>query len=158
MNLRIILNNKHDLIRATRTLEELPFDPVHSVTIKEHKETRSAAQNRLLWSWNTQYANHLGEDKETIHNRMKEKHAIPIFIRDSEEYAAMVEAVKNVRRQGMSTDADQLRKWIVEHTSTTDFDTKQMAEYLTEVERDAAEKGCPLSHPEDLYYRSMGVL
>jgi hypothetical protein len=156
MNRTIVLDAPHKITAAIRLLEELP-PGVHELVVREHKADRSAAQNRLLWLWNTEVGNYLGMGKDEVHLMYKEKFAVPIFIRDSQSYAEMVEAVKQVRRQGMNQQADQLKKEIVRLTSTSDFNVKQMAEFLTEIERHGRSIGAPLTTPEDIYLTAMGI-
>ena len=154
--MQIIIQTKADLARALYAIEEGPMLPVRVVTVEEHVENRSAKQQRLQWLWVTEFSNYTGETKEEVHDRFKERFAIPIFTRDDEGYAAMVEAVKAVRRKGMNTEADALKKKILALTSTSDFSVKQNTEYLREIEMEAAKAGVSLSFPADIYDAAMG--
>lgn len=87
----------------------------------------------------------------------KEEFAVPIFIREDDGYAEMVQAVKQVRKQGMNKEADSMKKKIVSLTSTTDFSVKLMTEYLNEIEMFGTEMGAELTRPQDIYEQAMGV-
>lgn len=120
------------------------------------KKNRSGSQQRLQWLWNTQIGAALELTKEEVHDLMKEAYAVPILTRDSQEYADMISAVREVRKAGMNQQADKLKREIIRLTSTTDFDVKQMAEYLTCMEMFAAEKGARLTFPDDIYQEALG--
>lgn len=156
MKVQLHLDNNHKAISAIKLLEELPVDGSHEVIIQEYSENRSAKQNRLYFKWCGEIANHMGITKDDAHHMFKERYAVPIFIRDDEGYATMVQAVKSVRRQGMNQEANNMKQKIVELTSTTDFSIKQMAEYMHDIEVYATEIGAEISFPEDLYQESLG--
>lgn len=109
--------------------------------------SRSVQQNRLMWKWNTEIGNAQGYTKDEIHTFLKRKFAVPIFTRDNRDYAQMVEAVKGVRKLNMLFEAECLAKEITRLTTTTDFTTDQMAEYLKDIEHYAAGEGIELSIP-----------
>jgi len=156
MNTTIHIDNNGKAISAIALIEELPVDGSHQVEISEYSENRSAKQSRLQWLWNTEIGNYMGDTKDGIHYLLKERFAVPIFIREDQGFAEMVEAVKQVRRQGMNREADILKKKIVEKTSTTDFTVKLMSEYLNDVEHYAGSIGATITFPEDLYNQAMG--
>jgi len=145
-----IVQNEKDIAACvawlTVHLSEAPLE----VRMSTAKRSRSLQQHRLLWLWNTQIANHLGLLKDEVHEMLKRKFAVPIFTRDDEDYAAMVTAVKDVRRGGKVKEAEAMAKVIARLTSTTDFSMSQCSEYLLDVEHFAAEHGAPLTFPDDL--------
>lgn len=152
-----ILRSTHDMIACLNLIEEHGItDPPIEVVVSEYKADRTAAQRRLQWLWNTQIGKHMGHGKNEIHLMMKELFAVPIFTRDDQGYAEMVSAVKAVRRAGMNAEADHMKREIVRLTSTEDFNTKQCAEYLTDMEHFAAEKGAEITFPADIYNLAMG--
>ena len=155
MNQTIIIRDTQTKQHASNLVATMPHDPPHEVVIREHIKSRSDAQRRLQWLWNTEIGNYLGLSKNEAHYNMKEAYAVPIFTRDDKGYLQMVNAVKNVRRKGLNADADTLKRKIVELTSTTDFNIKQMSEYLHDMEMHAASIGCPLTFPEDTYEEAM---
>lgn len=127
------------------------------VIIQDYEQTRSIAQNRLMWKWNTEYAEFNGWHTEEAHTHFKERISVVIFCRDDAGYAAMVEAVKDVRRAGLNAQADALKKKILDLTSTTDYKVSQMSEHLTQMELIAKDRGCIFTHPDDIYLDAMGV-
>lgn len=153
----LILRSPEIANRAGEILTTLARgDELHEVVIRPYKKDRSVAQNSLLWRWNTIIGSELGESKEEIHERNKERFLVPIYERDDLDYAAMIEAVRSVYRQGLQQDALFLRKRIVALTSTTKATTAQMAEFLTEIERDASRLGIILPRPDDVYLEALG--
>lgn len=53
MKQTLILRDYHLKVKAQNLISDLPYEPVHEVIIREHKSSRSLAQNRLLWMWLT---------------------------------------------------------------------------------------------------------
>ena len=136
--------------RAIEIIQNLPLDVIHEVKISEYKKDRSASQNALYWQWLTIIGNELGESKETMHERYKDGFLVQIFERDDPDYAEMIDTLRAVYGQGMKTQALALRKRIVALTSTTSANVKQMGEYMSEIEKQAASLGIRLPHPEDV--------
>lgn len=149
MNKTIIIHTDQLRARAAEILATIPLSPVHEIVFKEHKESRSVRQNALMWRWLTIIGNELGNTKDEQHRYYKEAFLVPIYTRDNPEYAEMVEAVKRVRSTGMAQEADALKKQIIEMTSTTDCDTKQMAEYMRDIDHHAASLDIMLPRPDD---------
>lgn len=147
----IEFNSPVDLFRWTKRMgDEWDFKKPLRVKWGISRPGRSAQQNSLMWLWLTEIEEQTGVDKEDIHDRFKYEYAVPIFMRDDEGYAQMIQAVKALRKLGMDNEYKTVRKFIVENTSTTDFDTKQMTEYLDRLWRYAVvERGYRLSHPDD---------
>jgi len=112
-------------------------------------EQRSVAQNRLMWGWLTDLertaVNEVaGNTKDEWHNKLKRKFLIQIYERDSQQYAEMVSAVRQVYTQGMRGETEIMLNFIADKTSTTEGTVQQIAEYLTCIERYAHEKGVSL--------------
>lgn len=150
------ITDKQSLTRCLYWLEEFAIAHAPLVVTAEHREeNRSAKQRRLQWLWNTEIGNFMGHGKDEIHLMMKERFAVPIFTRDDQQYAEMVESVKAVRRAGMNREADALKREIIKRTSTEDFSVKQCAEYLTEIERFSVDIGATITFPDDLYHAAV---
>lgn len=152
----IIVSEEHRR-RAIEAIEAIPLLPAHKVTIREHKKDRSAAQNALMWSWYTIIGNSLGEPKEEVHERYKERFLCHIYERDNPDYAEMMQSLRNIWRQGLKTESVGLCRKIVALTSTTTATVAQMAELLACIEHDAASLNIRLPHPDDQYYEAMGI-
>lgn len=147
---RLILHNAAIAARAKAIIDALPHDTVHEVIIRPHKSKRSLDQNALLWQWLTIIGSDLGYTKEEAHEEYKRRFLVPILIRDDAEYAAMWRTIEEVGQQpGMEKDSKCLAIQVTALTSTTRLNTKQMTEYLTDIDRHAAGLGIYLPHPED---------
>jgi hypothetical protein len=110
-----------------------------------------------MWLWNTIIGAELGESKEDVHERNKRRFLVPIYERDDPEYAAMIEAVREVHRHGMKAQAETMAKKITVLTSTTKATVDQLTEFLNEIERDAASLGIMLPRPDDVYREAMAA-
>jgi len=149
MKHKIIISSEELRNRAIQILRDLPLDVVHEVEVREHKKDRSKDQNALYWKWLTVIGNELGESKEELHERYKDKFLVNIYERDDPDYAEMIQALREVWRHGMKAESIGLRKKIVALTSTTGATVHQMSEYMESIERDAASMAIRLPFPED---------
>jgi hypothetical protein len=99
---------KDNLANLTTKLRSLDWTKHWRVTVVEAKANRSLEQNLRLWELYTSIGNHLGIEKDKIHDLMGYK-----FLRYQTEIAGMpVELVK----------------------STTKLDTQSMSEYQHQIE------------------------
>jgi hypothetical protein len=99
---------KDNLANLTTKLRSLDWTKHWRVTVVEAKANRSLEQNLRLWELYTSIGNHLGIEKDKIHDLMGYK-----FLRYQTEIAGMpVELIK----------------------STTKLDTQAMSEYQHQVE------------------------
>ena len=118
-------------------IRDLSLDTAMQVEIKPYKKNRTLAQNRLLWLWNTEIADHIYESTgeryspEEVHEWMK-AHFLP------------------VRTISIDNEAVLIRR------STRDMNTKELTEYLEQIDFYAgANLGLQLTHPADLYWEAM---
>lgn len=135
--------------RAQAIIANLPLDPVHEIIIREAKKDISAEQRGLYFKWMGIIGEEIGQTKDEMHYQSKERHLVPIFIRDDIEYSEMWSAMIAVRDAGMAKEADMLMRGIIKETSITRASVKQMAEYMNEIEREAAGLQIRLPHPDD---------
>lgn len=99
---------KENLENLITKLKELDFSKRWRVTIVEAKANRSLEQNERLWELYTSVGNHLGIEKDKIHELMGYK-----FLRYQTEIAGMpVELIK----------------------SSTKLTTSEMSEYQHQIE------------------------
>ena len=99
---------KDNLANLTTKLRSLDWTKHWRITVVEAKANRSLEQNLRLWELYTSIGNHLGIEKDKIHDLMGFK-----FLRYQTEIAGMpVELIK----------------------STTKLDTQSMSEYQHQVE------------------------
>lgn len=154
--MKTVIRTESDRNRAVEIVSRLNLDKPQEVEIREWKKNRSVAQNSLLWKWLTVIAAELGESKDEVHERYKEKLLVTILRRDDPDFAAMIGSVNAVHASGMKSEAMALKKEIVRLTSTTQMNVHQFTEYLNDIELDARNLGIILPHPEDLYNDAMG--
>lgn len=145
----IAIKSIEDKRRAIAIIEALPFEAPHEVNIREQNKDRTVYQNALMWKWYSIIGNELGETKEDLHERYKDKFLVNIYERDNPDYAEMVQSLRAVFKQGMKEEALNLRKRMIFLTSTTTATVKQLSEFLDNIERDAASLGIGLPHPGD---------
>lgn len=131
-------------------------DP-YEVIVRPHKKERSLLQNSLYWKWLTVIGNEYGVSKDDVHEDLKRRFLVSIYERDDLQYCEMIMTLRKMYTQGYKEDSKKLHDQVVRLTSTTNATVKQFAEYLTEIERDAASNDIALPHPEDLYNPAMGV-
>jgi hypothetical protein len=146
---RLTLISEEVRKRAIVILQSLPLDPCHDLLIQEHKKDISAEQRALYFVWMGIIGGSLGESKEEMHERYKDRFLVNIYERDDEDYAEMIQALRNVYTKGMKQEALALRKRIVALTSITVASSKQMSELMTLIEHDAASLAIRLPFPEE---------
>ena len=149
MSQKILLLSEEHRNRVLTIIKALPLTPTLEIIIQEHGKNRSLDSNALYWSWMTIIGNELGEPKEEVHERYKDKFLVNIYDRDNPEYAEMIQSLRNVWKHGMQDEAINLRKKIVALTSTTTATVKEMTEYLECIDRDAASLAIMLPHPDE---------
>ena len=154
--MKTVIRNEADRNRAVEIVKRVPIDPPQEIEIREWKKNRSSSQHRLYWQWNTVIAAELGETKEEVHERNKERFLVPIMWRDDANYSEMIGYIQEVHKQGMKSQAWALKRQVVRLTTTTQLNVMQFTEYLNEIEADARNLGIVLPHPEDLYNDAMG--
>jgi hypothetical protein len=146
----VVLKSEELRRRAQEVISALSLDPVvWEVVIRPHKKNRSLDANACYWKWLTVIGADLGESKDELHNRFKEKWLVSIYERDDADFAEMLQSLRAVYRQGMKTEALALRKRIIALTSTTTATVAQMSEYMQSIEHFAAETGIRLPFPEE---------
>lgn len=118
----------------------------YSVRVRQYKPTRSNKQNRLMWKWFGQWAEHYGCSSDEAYIDFKARFVFPLLMRDDDDW---------VRVAGMAKD-DETEAWLVDRIRTSDMNTTQFSEALGEWEREKRAAGCDLAIPPDLYYDALG--
>lgn len=147
------ITTEKDRYNALATINDLDLTKPLTLTIAPYEENISSAQRRLYWGWLTDASKttineYAGHTKEDWHEMVKVRFLIPIFERDNEGYAEMMDALREVRPNHVWLT---LRKHIIKETSITDATVKQMAEYLTDIERYFHDFGITLRTDQYLY-------
>ena len=122
------------------------------VRIDQRQETLSHAQRRLYWLWMTEYGKQRGLDKEESAAFFKYKYLSIIFNRDNVgEYPETFKVMRDLKKSG-SSGYEPLRQFVSNRMSITEATTKQMAEFLTDIEMWCLKDGVKLTCPDDLKY------
>ena len=146
---RLVSDEVRDNCVKALFMAQQSSEEVLEVTIQPESRKRSLAQNRLYWSWVTQWANHTGDSEARAHHIFKYKFLVTIFYRDDEQYAAMCDSVKVLKRIDRG-HYDKIAAHVIRQTSTTDASVKQMTEYLDRVERYCYANDFKLTIPNEL--------
>ena len=122
------------------------------VVIDQKQETLSSAQRRLYWLWMTEYGKQRGLDKEEASAFFKYKYLSIIYNRDNVgEYPETFKVMRDLKKSG-SSGYEPLRQFVSNRMSITEATTKQMAEYLNDIEVWCLKDGVMLTCPDDLKY------
>ena len=122
------------------------------VRIDQRQETLSGAQRRLYWLWMTEYGNQRGLDKEEASAFFKYKYLSIIYNRDNVgEYPETFKVMRDLKKSGAS-EYEPLRQFVSNRMSITEATTKQMAEFLNDIEMWCLKDGVKLTCPDDLKY------
>lgn len=122
------------------------------VRIDQKQETLSSAQRRLYWLWMTEYGKQRGLDKEEASAFFKYKYLSIIYNRDNVgEYPETFKVMRDLKKSGAS-EYEPLRQFVSNRMSITEATTKQMAEYLNDIEVWCLKDGVRLTCPDDLKY------
>ena len=122
------------------------------VRINQKADKLSDAQRRLYWLWMTEYGEQRGLDKEESAAFFKYKYLSIIFNRDNVgEYPETFRVMRDLKKSG-SSGYEPLRQFVSNRMSITEATTKQMAEFLTDIEMWCLKDGVKLTCPDDLKY------
>ena len=152
MKRHIILRGEEQFQEMFDAYQELGAeDELHEVIIRPALSSLSARQMRLYWLWMGVISGHTGYTKDELHDQYKEKFLVRIFETNDKDYAQMLEAVRQVHRDGKKGTAKHLKVQIIRMTSITDAKTPWMSEYLDEIKLDCITKlQLQLPIPEDI--------
>lgn len=122
------------------------------VRIDQKQETLSGAQRRLYWLWMTEYGKAKGFDKEEASAFFKYKYLSIIYNRDNVgEYPETFRTMRELKESGAS-QYEALRQFVANRISITEATTKQMTEFLTDIEMWCLKDGVKLTCPDDLMW------
>lgn len=129
----VTLHNEKVRAIVMDKIKSLPADGTMVVDIKPYEENRSLAQNNLMWIWMSEMGETLGYTKQGMYD------AICLEILGTEKVKDL-HGVIHEKAKG-----------------TSGLKVSEMAMFLTQMEALAGEYGVFLSHPEDKYYRALGL-
>ncbi len=116
MKTKIICRTSDLKKRAISIIDALPMEDTHEVIIRPYKSKRSLEQNNTYWMWVDKIRVHIADSTgkfyscEEIHEWLKEKF-LPVRV---------------VEIEGLSVKCA---------ATTTKLNTKEMADYLTQIEQ-----------------------
>ncbi len=100
----------------------------------------------------TEYGKQRGLDKEEASAFFKYKYLSIIYNRDKVgEYPETFKVMRDLKKSG-SSGYEPLRQFVSNRMSITEATTKQMAEYLNDIEVWCLKDGVKLTCPDDLKY------
>ncbi|WP_461522156.1 hypothetical protein [Porticoccus sp.] len=108
------------------------------------------AQNRLAFLWYAEIGKHVGELTAEIRKECKLDIGVPILAESNEEFNRVWSVLQDRLIQSERLAAME----ILQVTSL--FTTKQMAEYLDQMDKTYTMQGVALPYPDDLYQAAMG--
>lgn len=120
------------------------------VELKPYKKDRSLSQNRLSHLWYKERAEQQGSTPDYEHRYCKLRYGCPILLAEDEDFARIFNQVIK------PLDYEDRIKAMKYLPVTRLFNTKQMAEYLTTIERESVQTGIALTCPADIYEEAMG--
>jgi hypothetical protein len=119
-----------------------------TIKIYPWAQSKTTKQNRLLWKWNTEIANHLGWTKEDVHEFLKEKFLLNILYEVDTGFARMADSIRKVKEYSRD-DYNFIRSQVIAMVSTTRCKAPWMAHYLTAIKIFCFHEGIPITLPPD---------
>ena len=132
--------------RAIKRINEIEINGSISVKIADSRNKSSQARG-LQWMWSTEVAESgIGQydTKIGVHRAAKWKWAVPILIRDDEDFCDLWPELLRI----YGKDSNKM-KYIVDHFVSTEGEGFAIGEYLTDFERFWRGHGVALTIPDD---------
>lgn len=120
-----------------------------TVEVMDKDKARTSAQNALYWSWVTIVGNDSGLSKDEQHAQFKRNHLARIYLRDDPQFAEMVAAMSEYKKHATQAEYERMSQGVSRLMSTTKATTKQMSEYLDDIDKFYTAKGLSLPKPDD---------
>ena len=121
------------------------------VKVSTKNEEITNAQRRLYWFWVTQFANHVGNDKDEQHHDFKRRFLIALYRRDDAGFAAMCDSIAKLKTSEPE-EFQSIGDQVIRLTSITKATKYQMTEFMDSIYRFCSAQGCGLRVPDDLRY------
>ena len=140
------LGSNYGKLKLISRINELPIDGSIKATLTPTK-SKSVRRRGLQWLWYTETAESgIGayDTKNDVHRAAKWKWAVPILLRDDEEFCEIWPELLHL----FEKDPEKM-KYIVDNFVSTEGTGFAIGEYLTDYERYYREHGVPLTIPED---------
>ena len=120
-----------------------------SIEVMEKDKSRTVAQNSLYWLWVTIISSTWGMDKGDQHTQLKRNHLAKIYVRDDLEFAEMALSLKSYKQTATAAEFEPIANGVAQLMSTTKATTKQMTEYLGDIDKFCYSQGLTLPKPDD---------
>lgn len=140
--------NRHDVISHIQPfLLGLDAHTRYQVEVREAKQDRNQAQNRLMWRWNGEIASETGTTADWVHGECKLMMLLPMRLTWDETHARALfeqDVLSNCATYKVKVGAayDLVR--------SSDLGVGRFAEYLTVVQRHYASQGIVLTSGDDV--------
>lgn len=138
-----IIRNDFDRVRVSDAIKGIDLKKPHSVEVKEYRKNRSLAQNRLMWMWVNEIAEHCGYNPEEA------AQALDVPSPDDIHEMFKQRLLGTVKREILG-DSYQVAR------STTQLTTAEFTDYLSRIETAAAMLQITLTKPDDYRFAMMG--
>jgi hypothetical protein len=145
-----LIHIKSDLQRnaLAKIVPEIPDG--HFVKIMPEEGIRRYRHNRYYWKAVLEpMAAHYGGTKNELHQNMKKRYLYPMMLATDEDFNDMIEAVRDVYRQGLKAQAIYMMEFVYSKLTTTKLSTKLFHEYVEEVKSQAVTDNIKLPTKEE---------
>jgi len=148
----IILSNQQkvdDLIDHLKMVNPISIhQPIYEVTVQVHNQTRSIAQNRMMWMWLKLIADYVNEHSPEQYDEFGNI----ILYSDEDFHELFKKTYLPTKVIDFSGTVCRVAK------STTKLKTSEFTNYLENIDWYSAKHlGLVLPHPDDLYWAAMGL-
>ncbi len=144
-----IIRTQAELNRAISDLAKLDLKKPKVITVKDFSPDRKESQNKLAFLWFNELGKLTGHGNVYERRRLKLCFGVPVLRNRVDEFERFWMATLDDRPYDIQLEAMD----IVPVTRL--FTTKEFAGFLTEIDMESADNGCPLPHPEDLYLTAL---
>lgn len=120
-----------------------------TIDVMDRDKARTVAQNSLYWMWVTIIAEATGLSKDDQHTDLKRNHLARIYARDDPEFAEMALSLRMYKRLATPEEYAPLARGVAALMSTTKATTRQMTEYLNDIDKYYYAQGLVLPKPDD---------
>ncbi len=130
----------------------------HVVNIAPATTSLSAQQRKYYFACLRVIGAELGDSVDYYHSYFKGKYLMGIYERSSDDFANMVETIREMHRGGDKTNAVFLHEQIVKMVSITDASVNQMVAYMDAIIKDVGGLGITVPKPDNrnvLEYREL---
>lgn len=147
---RLVASSKEGINRAIRILSNwggVTEQNRIEIIIRPYRRSRTVEQNALMHKWFSVIAAETGDDMLSVKDEFKRRFLPPILKRDDPEYAELAQLLAELSQKGDAEMARKIGSKIIAKLSTSLLNTKQMSEFMDNVERFATDLGITLPQP-----------